>query len=246
LYLAFTFRDGEGGIFRARWWGILGLIGWTYFLCAFIYLFTRARLKYLVPVWCVFIALCVLKSGQIAGEPLWNLPRGNFLDELLAIFHTGNGALPALTMGGVLLSLLSAKYAHVDNRRKIVYAVLIVALLLVAGFVSHRFWIVSKIQATPPWVFYCSAISAGVYALLYWLVEKGKAHWFAVIKAAGTATLTCYLMPYIAYSISGIFNIRLPEILRTGFAGILSCVVFAFFIVGLTWLLGRVHIKLKI
>jgi predicted acyltransferase len=246
LCLAFTFRDGDGGIFRARWWGILGLIGWTYFLCACIYLFTRDRLQYLIPVWLVLIALCILKSGRINGEPLWGLPSGNFLDELLAVFHTGNGALPAITMGGVLLSLLSVKYINLGNRKKIVFAALTVALLVVAGFISHQYWIVSKIQATPPWVFYCSAIAVAAYSILYWLVEKGKAHWFSIIKVAGTATLTCYLMPYIAYSIATIFGIRLPEILRTGLTGIGSCIAFAFLMIGITWLLERIHIKLKI
>lgn len=37
VYLAFIFRDSNGGIFQSRWWGILGLIGWSYFICAFIY-----------------------------------------------------------------------------------------------------------------------------------------------------------------------------------------------------------------
>jgi hypothetical protein len=246
FYLAFTFRDGNGGIFRARWWGILGLIGWTYFLCAFIYLFTRDRFKYLIPVWLVFLALCILKSGRISAEPIWNLPSGNFLDELLAIFHVGNGALPAITMGGALLSLISAKYINIENRKKIIFATSTVALLIMAGFISHQFWIVSKIQATLPWVFYCSAMAVGVYSILYWLVEKGKAHWFSIIKVAGTATLTCYLMPYIAYSVAAIFDIRLPEILRTGIIGIVSCIAFVFVIVGITWLLERMHIKLKI
>ena len=246
FFLAFTFRAGDGGIFHARWWGILGLIGWTYFLCAFIYLFTRDRLKYLVPVWLAFIVLCFLKSGRINGEPLWDLPPGNFLDELLAIFHTGNGALPAITMGGVLLSLLSAKYINMENRKKVIFAMLTVVLLAIAGFISHQFWIVSKIQATPPWVFYCSAMAVAAYSILYWLVEKGKAHWFSIIKVAGTATLTCYLMPYVAYSIAAIVSIRLPEALRTGLTGIGSCIAFAFFITGITWLLERIHVKLKI
>jgi predicted acyltransferase len=246
VYLAFVFRDGDGGIFHARWWGILGLIGWTYFLCAFIYLFARNRLKYLIPVWLVLIALCIFKSGRISGEPFWGLPSGNFLDELLAVFHIGNGALPALTMGGVLLSLLSAKYVNAETRKKAAFAALTVVFLVIAGFISHQFWIVSKIQATPPWVFYCSAIAVAAYSIFYRLVEKGKAHWFSFIKVAGTATLTCYLMPYITYSVAAMLGIRLPEALRTGFAGIGSCIAFAFLIIGITWLLERLHIKLKI
>jgi predicted acyltransferase len=246
IYLGIVFRDSNGGILEARWWGILGLIGWTYLVCAFIYLFTRDRLKYLIPVWLIFILICILKSNTRNGEPLLHLPDGNFLDELAGILHIGNGALPALTMGGILLSLISTQYIHADNRKKIIFAVVAVCGLLVAGMISHKFWIVSKIQATSPWVFYCSAIAVGVYAFIYWLVEKGKAHWFTVIKTAGTATLTCYLIPYLAYSLSSITGIRLPEFLTTGFAGILNCIVFSFLIVGITYLLGRIHIKLKI
>jgi hypothetical protein len=246
VYLAIIFRDGQEGIFRAHWWGILGLIGWSYLICAFIYLFTRDRLKYLVPVWLLFIILCMLKSNRHSGEAQLNLPGGNFLDELLALVHVGNGALPALTMGGILLSLISAKYVNAANSKKILFALVAVAFLLIAGGISHQFWIVSKIQATPPWILYCSAMSVGVYAIIYLLVKKEKAHWFKWIQVAGTATLTCYLMPYITYSLSAIFDLRLPEVLRTGIVGIISCIAFALMNIGITYLLGRIHIKLKI
>ena len=246
VYLAIVFRDSEGGVFQAHWWGILGLIGWTYLICAFVYLFTRNRLKYLIPVWLVFITLCILYSATREGTPFLNLPKGNFLDECVHILHIGNGALPAFTMGGMILSLISTKYKLLDNRKKIIVTLIIVTSLLFAGFVSHKFWIISKLQATPPWVFYCTAISTAVYAIIYGLVEKGKAHWFNIIKVAGTATLTCYLVPFVAYSLSSLMGIKLPEWLTAGFVGILNCATYSFIVIGITYLLGRLHIKLKI
>ncbi|GHT84898.1 hypothetical protein FACS189420_5830 [Bacteroidia bacterium] len=246
LYLAIVFRNGKGDVLKAGWWGILGIIGWTYLVCAFVYLFTRDRLKYLIPIWIFFLLICVLRSNTRGGEALLNLPGRNFLDEFLGILHIGNAASVSLTMGGILLSLISTKYVNAANRKKILFAIIATGGLLLAGFISHQFWITSKIQATPPWVLYCSAISTGVYALIYWAVEKGKAPWFNIIKTAGTATLTCYLVPYIAYSVSSILGIHTPEFLRIGFAGILNCIVFAFMIVGITYLIGRIHIKLKI
>lgn len=246
VYLAIVFRDSEGGVFRARWWGILGAIGWTYLICAFIYVFTRDRFKYLIPIWLVFVLICILKSKMHDGTAILELPRGNFLDEFLGILHIGRGALPAFTMGGVLLSLVSTKYINADNGKKALYAVGAVALLLIAGFVSHKFWIVSKLQETPTWIFYCTAIAVGAYAIIYGLVEKGKASWFKVIETAGTATLTCYLIPYVTYSLSALIGIKLPVFLTTGIVGILNCVVFSFMIIGITWLLGKAHIKLKI
>jgi len=246
VYLVVIFSDSKGGVFQARWWGILGLIGWAYLICAFTYLFTRNRLKYLIPVWLVFITLCILLSTIRESVPLLNLPKEHFLNEFLRVLHAGNGALAALTMGGMILSLISTKYKSVSNRKKIMAVLIITASLCLAGFISHKFWIISKIQETPPWIFYCMAISVGVYALLYVLVEKGKAHWFNIIKVAGTATLTCYLVPFITYSISAMTGIKLPEWLTTGFVGLLNCAAYSLIIIGITYLLGRIHIKLKI
>ncbi|MDR2916158.1 MAG: DUF5009 domain-containing protein [Tannerella sp.] len=246
VWLAIIFRDSDGGFFRSRWWGILGLIGWTYLICAFIYLFTRDRLKYLIPIWLVFTILCIVKSRMRDGGIILDLPRRNFFDEMLQILHTGKGGLPAFTMGGIILSLFATKYADTGNRKKIIFTISAVAILLIAGFISHKFWIVSKIQDTPPWIFFCTAIAVGTYALISILVEKEKAHWFNMIKTAGTATLTCYLVPYVTYSITAMIGIQLPGWLTTGFTGILNCAAYSFLVIGITYLLGKIHIKLKI
>lgn len=111
LYLAITFRNPKGGLFAARW-GILGSIGWAYLVCALIYVFSRDRLKYLIPVWIAFVIICILGSRMNevwGGAAILELPRPNFYNEMLSILHIGNGALPAFTMGGVIFSLLSTK-----------------------------------------------------------------------------------------------------------------------------------------
>ncbi len=248
IYLAVTFRNPEGGVFGARW-GILGSIGWTYLLCAFIYVFTRDRLKYLIPIWLVFVIICILGSRMNTawGEtPILSLPRPNFYNEMLRILHIGNGALPAFTLGGVILSLISTKYKQVPSLKRAVYAIVAVAIFLLAGIISRQFWILAKLGATPTWVFFVTAISIGTYAILSWLAEIGKASWFNVIKPAGTATLTCYLIPYLWYGLADITGYILPDWLTHGFMGIVKCLCFALIIIGITYLLGRIHIKLKI
>ncbi len=150
IYLALTFRNPEGGVFGARW-GILGSIGWTYLLCAFIYVFTRDRLKYLIPIWLVFVIICILGSRMNTawGETaILSLPRPNFYNEMLRILHIGNGALPAFTLGGVILSLISTKYRQVPALKKAVYAIGAVAIFLLAGIISRQFWILAKLGAT--------------------------------------------------------------------------------------------------
>jgi len=246
LYLAIVFRDSGGGIFRSRWWGILGLIGWTYLVCAFVYLFTRDRLKYLIPVWLILVTWCILRSVMTNGEAILEIPHGNFLEQMTGILHLGNGALPAFTMGGILLSVIGAKYAKVKNRAKVITTIGSLAVLFLAGFVSNKFWIISKLHETPPWVFYCTAIAITTYGLLYWLVEKGKATWFNIIKPAGTATLTCYLIPYILYSIIFLTGFQLPHAVIEYPVGIFKCIAFSFITIGITALLNKVGVKLKI
>ena len=248
LYLAITFRNPKGGLFAARW-GILGSIGWAYLVCALIYVFSRDRLKYLIPVWIAFVIICILGSRMNevwGGSAILELPRPNFYNEMLSILHIGNGALPAFTMGGVIFSLLSTKYSHIDNKKKIIYVASIVILFWLAGFISRQFWILSKLSATPTWVFYVIAIVIAVYALLTWLSDTGRAGWLNIIKPAGTATLTCYLVPYVSYGLADLTGIVLPDWFTHGFMGIINSLCFAFVIIGITWLLGRIHIKLKI
>lgn len=246
VYLAFIFRDANGGVFTSRWWGILGLIGWAYLVCAMIYLFVRSNLKMLAGAWLVFLVLCFLKSPLKDGLPILNLAKGNFLDQMLNVLAIGNGGHNALVMAGILLSLTSAKYVHLKNAEKLKYAALITGILFLLAVISNRFWIISKIQVTPPWILYCTGIAVALYSLFYWLAEKGKTHWFNIIKTAGTATLTCYLVPYVVYAIFTITGFHWPAWLNIGFVGLVKCMAFSLLIIGITHLLGKLHIKLKI
>lgn len=180
------------------------------------------------------------------GAALLQLPRPNFYNDFLNILHIGNGALPAFTMGGLIISLISAKYIHLNDKKKVLYVIVIVALFLLMGFIARQFWIVSKLSATPPWIFYVIAIAIGTYAILTWMSNMGKAGWLNIIKPAGTATLTCYLIPYVSYGVADLTGIVLPDWLTHGFMGIVNSLCFALLIIGITWLVGRVHIKLKI
>lgn len=248
LYLAFTFRNPKGGVFGA-YWGILGAIGWTYLVCAVIYFFTRDRLKYLVPIWIAFLLINWLGTplrAEFGGHAILDFPERNFYQGMLGILHVGNGALPAFTMGGILLSILSARYAGRSEAWKMRNALLAAGLLFLAGIASHHFWIVAKIGATPPWVGYVTAISVALYALLSYLADHQLTGWFRWIRPAGTATLTTYLMPYVFYGWADVTGIVLPDWFTHGFMGLINCICFAFVVIGVTGLLEKLHIKLKI
>ena len=168
IFLAFIFRDSNGGIMQTRWWGILGLIGWTYFVCSFIYLLVRDNAFKILLFFLGFIVLCLIKSSNL-------IPRESFVNSLLNIFNLGTGANVSFTMGGTLFSVLIVKYSHFNFNKKLLFVLSTVTIFLLAAIISNNFWIISKNRGTLPWVLYCIAIAIGSYSLISYIVSKGKA-----------------------------------------------------------------------
>lgn len=248
FYLAFTFISTQGNVF-GTYWGILGAIGWTYLVCAVIYFFSRDRLKYLILTWMVFILICMLSTPlreEFGGRAIFAFPENNFYDGILGLLHIGNGALPAFTMGGIILSIVSIRYAGKKVGWKLRSVFITAAMLVFLGVLSHHFWIVSKIGGTLPWVFYVIALSVTLYAFLSYLITRNITGWFSVIRPAGTATLTTYLVPYVFYGFADVTGIILPDWFTHGFMGLVNCICFAFVVIGVTWVMEKLHIKLKI
>lgn len=54
------------------------------------------------------------------------------------------------------------------------------------------------------------------------------------------------MIPYVTYSIAALCSISLPLWLRSGAVGILNCIAYSFFIIGITYLLNKAGIKLKV
>src|SRR5690606_24134141 len=121
------------------------------------------------------------------------------------------------------------------------------AACVAAGFMLRPYFIISKILATPSWTLICIGISLAVFTLLIFITDvKKKEHWFSIIKPAGTATLTAYLLPYIHYALYSMIGITLPLVLRTGWVGILKSLLYALLIILITGLLEKKRLKLKI
>lgn len=159
----------------------------------------------------------------------------------------GGGAFQGFAFAGIAASLLIDWANTPEKRLKLpFYFIRAFFILLILGMLLRNFFIISKIQATPTWVFLCNGIAFGFFALIYFIVDmKGKASWFNLIKPAGTSTLTCYLIPYVYYSLAT-FAFTLPIFLKTGVVGLLKSFIYAMIIIGITAILGKMKIKLKI
>ncbi|MGV3705362.1 MAG: DUF5009 domain-containing protein [Arcticibacter sp.] len=240
LVLTFLYGNEDSSGIKAmgvHWWGILGLIGWGYFSASCVYLFSKGKLFIQV------IALVFFLSFSAAASLGWL----GFLEPVRSyIWISGDGAMPALCMGGVITAVLYRKY---DIKRSMFWITLgLFTLVMTAlGFMSRPLWGISKIHATPSWVLICSGISLICFMLITWITDlRQKTKWYTLIKPGGTSTLTCYLLPYIHYALISMMALQLPPELREGGVGILKSLLYALAIIIFTGLLEKRNIRLKI
>ncbi len=158
------------------------------------------------------------------------------------------GTLTGLTMGGVMTSMIFQHYRNrQDNKNLTLVLISFAALLIVLSVVTRPYWGLAKLGATPAWLFLCSAFTILAFLVIYWVADVGgKANWFSFVKPAGTDTLLCYLIPYFAYFTTRALGVHLPEVILVGGIGLLKSLFFALLCVGVTGLLGKGGVRLKI
>ena len=243
LFLAIIFRNGRGGLMQARWWGILGLIGWAYLFSATAYLLARKRPGVLVFVWLGAIVLNILTAPTRGGEPL--LGDRNVLSDFARALNLDNGYGIIMTLGGTLTTLACRRLSGKKVSEQASWGIGAVALLLAGGFLSHRLQIISKNIGTLPWCLYVGAIGVAAFLLLRLLEKRGLTRWYAPFRPAGIAALTVYMIPYLYEFLCSLVGLEWPDWLD-GWAGIAKCVLFSFLCIWTAALLGKAGLKLKI
>ena len=240
VVLAIVYRGEDDGViqrFAPHWWGILGLIGWSYLAAGLVTVLARGKLFVLIAAWLVFAALSLAWASHALPAFVDIIPE--------AII---GGTLAGLSLGGVVIGRLFQIYQEKgDNRSMTLVFLAIAAGLLVLAQLTRPLWGLSKLDATPAWLFLCSAITLVAFVAVYWLCDvAGKASWFAVIKPAGTDTLLTYLTPYFVYAGLGHFYFNLPNVLTTSGIGLFKTFLFALFCVQVAGLLRRLGLRLKL
>ena len=238
IFLAYVYQGGatENPVWmKTHWWGILGLIGWSYLLCALVYLFIGDNLLIITIVWLVLHFLNV--------QEFLSLPEG--VPHIKFVISASNHAS---VMSGVLATVFYIKLRNKVQPRFFVVVLLVLAFIsLVYGFALRPVWGISKIHATPSWTAICAGISFAVYALLYIIADVFiLTRWAQIIAPAGRSTLTCYIVPYYVYAIMALTGFSLPLILTGGFIGILKSLIFSLLIIFITRGHEMLKIRLKI
>lgn len=240
VFLAVIYKGGAMGEIwmRTQWWGILGLIGWAYLLNALIYLYTKGNLLVMVLLWLLLISLSMLNQTEMAMD------LSGFLGYFSTVF---TGTIPAFTTAGIVATLVFKKLSGISIKWAYIGLIILGVANIAYGLGTRPFWGISKIQGTPSWLGICSGIGFLLFVILYYIADiKNQTNWAKIIAPAGTATLTCYMIPYLVYPVQNMTGLRLPDMLNTAGIGLLISFGFALLVVVFTGWLEQKGYKLKL
>jgi len=256
LILAAILYRGEGPEqlieLRPQWWGILGLIGWSYLVGCTVYYIFRPKLHPMVGM--MAILYCVYMADETGFFT-------HFYDIIPWVkIGSALGSHGAVVVSGVILGMILLPGTPAQSpawrmRWATFYGIgmAAAAILMHSGNELHQMFIINKILATPPWCLWSAAIMTWLWVIIYWLVDvKGWEAWAITVRPAGANALFAYILAPVLYAL-----FDLSSLLFSGFnfyhwlgqdfaIGFWRSLFFAF---GVTWLAGglrRFGIVLKL
>jgi heparan-alpha-glucosaminide N-acetyltransferase len=255
LVLALLYQgDGMSGIFQMRphWWGILGLIGWAYFVSCLIYIPLRRQIAGLVGAMAILYCIYLADEGGFLVSLAWIEP---FIKVSYML-----GSHSAIVLSGAILGMILTPESTVKGHKERMRWALIYGLgLASAGLLLHslhdihEMFIINKILGTPPWCLLSSAIFAWIWALLYWLIDvRGWKQWAVPLKSAGANALLAFILAPVFYTLFALLDtvfggMNFYADLGNNFAtGLLRAIAFAMVLTWLTGFLRRAGVWLRL
>jgi hypothetical protein len=263
LVLGPLFDGADHNWLRHSWWGILGLIGWAYLVASLIYLAFGRRREWLFGATALLMLLFVAAKSDFAARYAsrewlaWALPAIAPLQGVIGwinshvSFAHSLGSLAAITTAGCCLGSILAPGSEVKAPAdRLRWTGIFVGGLLAAAVLLDAVYGLNKIQATPAWCFLCAAITAGVWMLLYWLMDLRRVEgWSRVVRPAGANPLLAYVLHPILYAVAGFVNLPLDFYKSSQLplaVNVLGSLVMAFLVVQLTGLIARAGYRMKV
>lgn len=239
IALASIYRGGDGTeMIQPRWWGILGLIGWAYFISCCIYQLVRGRtiaLMVFAGLGTAYYAIGKMESVQ-SNSLGWIFSQG------------GHATHTTIVICGIILSLIFFDEMMTKSiKRRFIEAMLFAIVLLVVGFALRPFYTISKIYATPTWGLYSAASCCLLFTLLYWLIDiKRLSSWTKFFKPAASNPLLTYIIPSIIFALMQLLDISWPSLFYQGIAAVIWSAVFALLVMSSVVVLNKLRIRLQL
>jgi predicted acyltransferase len=207
IALAFMFRGKHGEriitlvpfSIHTSWYGILGLIGWAYFVGSIVFLFFRANSLALLG--CVVLLLGLYPADKTgAFDGLW-LSRHVGIGEML-------GAHPSITVAGMLLASMLIPPGKLTLPSRVCFTVLFVLGFAAAALELNGLYGINKNAATPSWCLWACAVTASVWLIFHFVSDLGPVLPLAKILAlAGQNVLLAYIFSEMLDSVSNILHV---------------------------------------
>lgn len=231
--------DGQSMWIQVGYPEILGLIGYTYFAVALLYIPTRRWLWAPLAWFVALMAFNALTAARLitftGGLPYW-------------FFPWDNGAMAGIVFAGIVTSVIFlGAHPWQSLGQKTFLGVTFGIVSLIAGWFLTPLGI-SKIRATPTWSLYSIGAAVLVFTALYWICDvKKKTGWAFFARPAGANTLTTYLLPDLWIYILAAAGIRYFDLhFNYGWHGVVRCFVFTAFILAVAGLLTRWRVRLRL
>jgi len=244
LLSIFISNDPEHPWLVHSWWGILGLIGWGYLPAALTALATKGKTLWATVGWLFFLALnilfCINKSGGA------QLAINGKTSQFFSILITGN--TPMLVMAGMATGAYIRNSKHKGATQSLILLFL-GAVTLLAGFFLRKWFIISKIYATPSWGLICIGISLMLLSAVHYIADvKGHTKGFWLLRKAGCNPMTTYIFPSLVYALIQYFSLHILIYKQVGNPAIPICGSLAWAVVMTLICIGleKLHIKLKL
>jgi predicted acyltransferase len=256
----------EGWVWlRTEWWGILGLIGWAYFVVALLWLMLGNRREWLMGALAVLILFhMAMQHGglftRLDYKP-W-LGSGAQVLKLLAQGIAGineyvgladaTGSLAAVTMAGCLLGTILRRGDEIATHRdRLRWASMLTIGLFVAGLLTDTFEGINKIAGTPTWCLWSAALACAAWIVLYQVMDvAGYGKWSILVRPAGANPLVAYFLHPITVTVIAVAGLasplldyqksQNPSVVVAGSLGM------ALFVCVVTGLLGRIGLRVRL
>ncbi len=251
LVIIFRGQDAGGDVtwLRTSWWGILGMIGWTYLAGCLVFLAVHGNRTALAGAIGLMTALFI--GGRHGGL--------DFLGPVNSYLNVGSlfGSHSAIVAAGMLAGTVFLPGSDVAApRARIRFILTLGAALLLAGYILRPLHGFSKTGGTESYGLATAGICALAFLVFYVLLDvAGIRKPAAVLAPAGRNPLLAYLLPDFIDAgvrlLGGLLHIDLwrwlwPFWETGGLAGILNAAAMTGVILAMTALLGRAGLVLKL
>ena len=242
VILGLVYRGGDDGSQRLspHWWGILGLIGWSYLFSCIIYQLVRERITLLL----LAIAVCIAWYTISRSDAMKEIAVWQWMAQ-----RSGHAAHTSIVLCGIVLSLLFFDQGITKRiNLRFAYAGLFALAAMMAGYLLRPYYTISKIYATPTWCLYSVAICTVLFSLLYWLTDVKKwDRWTGFFQPAASNPLLVYILPGIIMYLQILLGLHfMPAVFHEGITGTAWSLCYAVFIMFIAMGLNKLNIRLQL